>query len=209
MGFLHFITGPVSSGKTIDLLMKAHNLEKIHGKNSVKIMKPSFDTRAGFDKISSSIGISKTADFIIEYNQQIDFNQFQPSSFLFVDEIQFYKPCFIKWLRELSIKKDVNIYCYGLMKDFRNELFETAGELTVLCDELITFKTFCHFCKLSGGNQVLRTANTNMKIIKSKENEIIPTKEGHSKCVGGIEMFIPVCQECYFKSFISLKSINK
>lgn len=201
MSTLKFIYGPVSTGKTVELLVQTHQIKKIHGKDTVKLMKPDFDTREGVECIKSACGLVERADFIVGKTDCITDLDIEPSTYLLVDEIQFFTIDQIFELRKLSLEKDVVIECYGLLKDFRNDIFLSSAKLIELADECREFKTFCYLCSKKKLSKKQANANFNMKIVKNEGGKISPTLDGESCEVGGIEMFVPTCSKCYFCAF--------
>lgn len=204
MSSLIFVFGPVSSSKTIQLITQAHQIRQIHGKDCIKLMKPGFDTRYGYNKITSAVGVGIEADFIINENDSIMKLDIEPHSYLLVDEIQFFTIKQIYELRKLSIEKDIHIECFGLLKDFRNNLFQASAKLLELADKIVSVFAFCFLCSKQKLNCNQKNATYNMKII-SNGDKIIPTMDGASKECGGIEKYIPVCSNCYYAAFKSIE----
>lgn len=204
MSSLTFIFGPVSSGKTIQLITQAHQIRQIHGKNYIKLMKPGFDTRYGYNKIKSASGLEIEADFIINNNDSIAKLNIESHSYLLVDEIQFFTVGQIYELHKLSIEKDVHIECFGLLKDFRNNLFQASAKLLELADKIVPVFAFCFLCSKHKLDCNQKNATYNMKII-SNGDKIVPTIDGASKECGGIEKYIPVCSKCYYIAFKSIE----
>lgn len=200
MSRLTFVYGPVSTGKTVELLVHAHQITKIHGKGMVKLLKPSFDIRDEISTIKSASGMSAQVDYIIAPTDDIREIDIEPSTFLLVDEVQFLTEEQMVQLRKLSLEKNITVDCYGLLKDFRNDLFPTCSRLIEIADEIRQVKTFCYMCSKRRCSQGGKTASFNLKILKEGDN-LIPTLEGESKQCGGIEMYVPVCSKCYYLAF--------
>ena len=64
MAKLHFKYGTVSSSKTLELLVTAHNYE-VQGKK-VLVCKPKIDTRFGEKTIKTRIGLEREADILLD-----------------------------------------------------------------------------------------------------------------------------------------------
>ena len=166
----------------------------------VKLMKPSFDTRFGNNAIKSACGISAEADFVVENSDDITELGIQPNTYLLVDEIQFFTIDHIMQLRQLSHDKNIYVECYGLLKDFRNDMFYSSAKLVEVADELLEIKTFCYLCSKKSLSTRCKNANFNMKIFDDC-GVITPTLEGESCECGGIEKYVPTCSKCYFTAF--------
>ncbi|ORD94238.1 KITH [Enterospora canceri] len=200
MAELKFVFGPVSTGKTVELLLQAHQITKIHGKTAVKLMKPAFDTRDGEAMISSASGMQARADFVIGAGDNLQELEMEPGTYLLVDEVQFFTLEQIMQLRRISLEQNIHVECYGLLKDFRNDLFFSAAKLVELADEIVQMKTFCYLCSRKRLANKMRNAQISMKIIKNGD-VTEPTLEGESKQVGGIDLYVPVCSRCYYTAF--------
>jgi thymidine kinase len=105
-----------------------------------------------------------------------------------VDEAQFLSTSFVDQLRDMSIRLDVPVICYGLRTDFRTELFEGARRLLEVADEISEVKTTCFFCD--------SRALFNLKFANGK-----PTREGPAIDLGAEEKYLPACARCYSKHF--------
>jgi thymidine kinase len=181
MAKLHFKYGTMGSGKTLQLLVTAHNYER-QGKK-VLIIKPEIDTRFGYGIIKTRIGMERKADVLLQEDPHV-FNIPDNTSCILVDEAQFLSVAWIDFLRGISIGYDVPIICYGLKADFKSNLFEASQRLLEVADKIEEIKTVCGNCT--------RKATQNMKLVDG-----IPTTDGPSIELGAEEKYIPVCWECY------------
>ena len=89
---LYFRHGTMSSSKTMNMLMVAHNYEKQNKK--VILIKPNIDIRFGLDVIKSRTGIEKKANYVVKPEDNIielltDIEKKEISCML-VDEAQFF-----------------------------------------------------------------------------------------------------------------------
>lgn len=191
---LKFIVGPVACGKTLELILKAHQLQTIKGKNKIKILKPSIDTRCSQKIIKSAAGLSINVTDLISPIDDIELLDLSEIEAIIVDEIQFFTVKQIEQLRRISVEKSIEIHCYGLMKDFRSKMFDSSKRLLEICDHFIQATGYCSDCI----NKVPNEATMSMKIQRI-EGEIHPVLEGESICIGGIETYIPVCYECFYR----------
>lgn len=198
MSTLKFLVGPVASGKTIDLIVRANQLQSIKGTEHVLIFKPSIDTRFSPKIVKSASGLQINLTHLISPADNLYDMDLTAVSHIFVDEIQFFTVAQIEQLREISLLKNIDIYCYGLLNDFKLNMFDASRRLLELCDTFEQIKTYCLMCKESGCSSTPNEASHNLRIIKY-ENEVKPVVEGESICIGGIDTFLPVCFSCYFK----------
>ncbi|ELA41276.1 uncharacterized protein VICG_01649 [Vittaforma corneae ATCC 50505] len=57
MAILKFNAGPVASGKTVDLILRANQLQTVEGSEHVLIFKPTIDTRFSPKVVRSASGL--------------------------------------------------------------------------------------------------------------------------------------------------------
>ena len=180
MAKLYFRYGAVSSAKTLNLLAVVHNYKQ-QGKE-VLLLKPKIDTRFGNDIVMSRAGLKLKADIIFDDNTDLVIDK--EYYCILVDEVQFASERIIEQLRDISIKQDIPIICYGLRTDFRTFSFPGSKRLFELADSIEEVKTTCSFCN--------KKAIFNMKLING-----VPTLDGPSIELGAEEKYKPVCANCY------------
>ena len=185
MAKLYFRHGTVGSAKTLNLLAVAHNYER--QEKRVVVFKPAMDTRLGVWEVASRSGLSRRADLLLEEGVEWDDEMIRGSHCVLVDEAQFLPASTIEGLREITRLHDVPVICYGLRTDFRTELFAGSRRLLELADSIEEIKTTCHYC-------------TRKAIFNLKVRDGVPTKSGASCELGGEELFLPTCHECYVAS---------
>ena len=166
---LYFRYGAMSSSKTANLLMVAHNYE-IQNKK-ILIVKPQIDVRFGNNLIKSRTGLEKPADIVLSqddniFDKNIDFHEY---SAILVDEVQFLSEKQIEDLRCLT--KYLPVICYGLRTDYRLKLFPASKRLLELADSIEEVKTTCHFCNKKAIIN-LKFNNANGNIIKDGSDEV-------------------------------------
>lgn len=180
---LYFRYGTVSSSKTMNLLVVAHNYD-IQGKN-VKAIKPAIDTRFGHKLIRSRTGIQRKADMCVKPTASIKFSGTENIDCVLVDECQFLSVDHIDQLRSMTSAHPV--ICYGLRTDYRGKLFPASSRLMEVADSIEEIKTECTRCH--------RKATFNMKIVNGSV-----VKTGSSEPdLGCEEKYIPVCWACWEK----------
>ena len=191
---LYFYYGTMNSGKSLQLLVTAHNLQE----KSIPfiIFKSEIDTRDGAGVIHSRalgdrecVSISNDLN-LFELVKKV-FNQdevlFRPKAkWILVDEAQFLTPEQVDQLAAIADVLCVNVMCFGLRTDFQTHLFPGSKRLFELADELIEIKSSC-----SCDTKTLFNARID-------ENRNIVT-EGNQVEVGGNERYEAVCRKCYFE----------
>jgi thymidine kinase len=182
MAKLYFRHGTVSSAKTMNLLVVAHNYRQ-QGKK-VLVLKPALDTRFGEDSIRSRAGLEQKADILLSESSRIPLEALEGVSCVLVDEAQFLSTRVINQLREIAVFNNIPVICYGLRTDFRSQLFEGAKRLMELADAIEEVKTTCAFCN--------RKAIMNLKHSNGRA-----TIEGPSVDLGAEEKYFPACYSCY------------
>lgn len=188
MAKLYYIYGAMGCGKTIDLLKTAYNYEE-RGQN-ILIFTAVRDSRSGFGKIQTRIGLQRDAipitddmniyDFVLKYPKKIDC--------ILVDEINFLKSHHIDSLSDIVDFLNIPVMCYGLRTDFLTNTFEGSKRLLEIADSIQEMKTIC---------ECGRKATINMRI---KDGKVITS--GEQIFVGGNESYQSVCRRCY-KDYIS------
>lgn len=182
MAKLYFRYGTVGSAKTMNLLAVAHNYRAQN--KTAFLLKPKLDSRFGKDLIKSRAGLEMEADFLIEIDEVLDFDQFEGAQCLLVDEAQFLSPNVIEQLKRVSSEGNTPVICYGLRTDFRTKLFPGSKRLLELADSIEEIKTTCSFCNKKA-------------IFNLKFKDGIPTMTGPVVDLGAEEKYLPVCSGCY------------
>jgi thymidine kinase len=182
MAKLHFKYGTMNSGKTLQLVVTAHNYEAQRKK--VLILKPEIDTRFGYGIIKTRIGIERDADVLLQDAPHI-FDIPDNTACILVDEAQFLSVEWVNYLRSVSTEYDIPVICFGLKANFKSELFPATKRLFEVADKIEEIKTVCSFCT--------RKATQNLKFIDGR-----PATKGPSIELGAEEKYQPVCWECYF-----------
>jgi thymidine kinase len=188
MAKLFFKYGTVFSAKSLNLIATAHNYET-QGKN-VLLMIPAIDTRSN-GNISTRAGFEMEAELIGETTNAVEvFEEHllkkEKIDCVLVDEAQMLKTKHIDQLREIVVKYNTPVICYGLRVSYTLELFEASKRLFELSDKLEEIKTICWFCASK--------ATHNLKLVDGK-----PEYKGNPIDIGGLEKYVPVCYNCYVK----------
>jgi thymidine kinase len=101
--------------------------------------------RAGVAQISSRLGLSHVAE---EVDQDFDFWRYVVDSlthgsridFLICDEAQFYTPRQIEQLAKVVDELQIDVFCFGILTDFRTQLFPGSQRLVELADKMETLQ---------------------------------------------------------------------
>lgn len=186
---LKFYYGVMNSGKSASLLMSTFQKEK-DGYGCL-ILKP-YEER---DKnlISSRVGLEREC---ITFTPEDDLLtlvanlglEYYPINYIYVDECQFLTKEQVKQLWKLS-QINIEVMCFGLKTNFKNELFDSVETLMVYADKIKTIQpaSGCQRCK--------GIATTHLLIVDGKGVLDYPTKfEGD---VEGDIHFECVCQKCW------------
>lgn len=188
MSKLYFRYGTMGSSKTAQALMTKFNYEQKGFK--VLLLKPIIDKRdikdgkvvckSRIGLVSDCVTFSKDDNLIdlIEKNRK-----HQDEFVVIVDECQFCSTLQIEQLQVVSRKYQV--LCYGLLTNFKTELFEGSKRLVEIADSLAEIKSVCKCGK---------KANVNARFINGKL-----TLTGDEILIGGNEYYESLCFSCYEK----------
>ena len=138
MANLHFHYGVMSSSKSAALIINAHNFTKNGTKTEV--IKPSFDTRFGKQKIVSRIGLEW--DAMAMPNLQT-YTPAPETRVVLVDEVQFFSPSDIDKLVHIADTQGKIVMCYGLMTDSNEKIFPASQRLIEVGAKLHRMESNC------------------------------------------------------------------
>ncbi len=182
MAKLYFRHGTVGSAKTLNLLAVAHNYKQQEKK--VLLIKPELDVRFGKGSIKSRAGLEMTADILVSSDTKLLEMNWNGISCILVDEAQFLSAQHIEELREITLKNEIPVICYGLRTDFRSRLFSGSARLMELADSIEEVKATCHYCN--------RKAILNLRHVNGAA-----TLDGPVVQLGSDERYYPACYKCY------------
>ena len=136
-GELVFFSGPMDCGKST-LALQMNYTQSAHGRRGSLFTS---QDRSGDSAISSRIGLSSPA---VEVPPDFDFWKHvieklsggTKLDFLVCDEVQFYTPEQIDQLARLVDELGVDVFAFGIMADFRTELFPGSRRLVELADRI-------------------------------------------------------------------------
>ena len=146
MADLHFFTGTMDSGKSTLALQTNHN----HAARGRAGRIFTSHDRAGEALVSSRLGLTHDA---IEVTREFDFWSYVVDSltsgaridYLICDEAQFYTREQIDQLAKIADELQIDVFCFGILTDFRTELFPGSARLVELADttEVLQVEALC------------------------------------------------------------------
>ncbi|TDU84365.1 thymidine kinase [Kribbella voronezhensis] len=146
MADLLYFTGTMDCGKSTLALQMDHN-HKARGR--LGRIFTSHD-RAGESRLSSRLGLEAAA---IEVRPDFDFWQYVVGElthggridYVVCDEAQFYQPEQVEQLARLVDELQIDVFCFGILTDFRAMLFPGSARLVELADrmELLQVEALC------------------------------------------------------------------
>ena len=182
----------MSSGKSLNLLSTAYNLED----NNIQIMvlKPSLDTRDGEGVIRSRAGLERKCIMVdgdmnlykaIKAYRNVLASQLETLKWVIVDEAQFLTEEQVDQLSDVVDFLDINVMCFGLRTDFQSHLFPGSKRLFEIADDLEEIKSSCECGE--------KKSSINARF---DENGEIVT-DGSQVEIGGNDKYKAICRKCW------------
>lgn len=188
MSKLYFKYGAMGSSKTAQALMCKFNYEQKGYR--VLIMKSKLDVRDkrnGEIIIKSRIGLSSPCELydrdinLYEYIKSKNF--FEKDCAVIIDECQFLTRSQVDELHDVS--RFIPVLCYGLLTNYKTELFEGSKRLIEIAESIQEIKSVCKCGK---------KATTNALFVNGKL-----VTDGGDIVIGGDECYEGMCYDCYQK----------
>lgn len=137
MASLTWFTGPMNCGKST-LALQVDWTESSAGRRGHRCTR---QDRSGAAVISSRIGLAQPA---VEVDDDFDFWAFVTAEltggrrvdYLVCDEAQFYAPAQVDQLARVVDDLGIDVYCFGILTDFRTRMFPGSARLVELCDRM-------------------------------------------------------------------------
>lgn len=176
------ITGPMSCGKTEELLRRIRRL--IIARKKVKVISPELDTRTKGDYIESRNGLwldtckAKNAHHILELVEKDD-------DVVAIDELQFFDAEIVNVINKL-VSMGKKVIGTGLDLDFKAEPFGYMPELLCFADRVDKLTSICMKC---GSDLATRT----QRLIDGKPAD----KNSPLIMIGADETYEARCVDCY------------
>lgn len=143
-GKITLVTGPMFSGKTLEILRLVDQLE--YSNKEYVIFKPSIDNSEDEFIIKSRWNYSKKAN---KFSSEDDIEKYlysNPNTYaVIIDEIQFMDKSIIKYLDRLCFR-GINIIIGGLDRDYSGKPFDTTSFAASIADEVRKLHSICHVC---------------------------------------------------------------
>ncbi|HWI44354.1 MAG TPA: thymidine kinase [Nocardioides sp.] len=143
---LTFRTGTMDAGKSTLALQTNHNHA---ARGRVGRLFTSHD-RAGSAQVSSRLGLTAEAQ---EVGEDFDFWRFTVDAltqgaridYFICDEAQFYTAAQIDQLAKVVDELQIDVFCFGILTDFRTRLFPGSARLVELADrtEVLQVEALC------------------------------------------------------------------
>lgn len=136
MATLRFSFGTMGSGKSTLALQIHHNLSarELYGLLLTKL------DRDGM-QVTSRLGVAAPA---IQVHEDLDLHQLAiahwPLHYLVCDEVQFYTARQCDQLAAIVDDMEVDVYAFGLITDFRGQLFEGTKRMLEIADERVALQ---------------------------------------------------------------------
>lgn len=154
MSSLHFFYGTMSASKSANLLTKAHNFEE--NGNKVLLLTPEQANRDGQGIIKSrALGEGKKAVIVNKDLSIYELTLKEKPDFILSDESQFFEKNHILDFVKIVDELDIPVFCFGLLLDFKAEMFTGSYHLMCYADYKHELTTICAYCK-KNATMVLR-----------------------------------------------------
>ena len=176
------ITGPMSCGKTEELLRRLRRLTI--AKKKIKVISPIVDTRAKGDYIESRNGLWLDA-YKVKNSLDI-FNVVEDDDdVIAIDELQFFDHNIVMVINKL-VAQGKKVIGTGLELDFKAEPFGSMPELMCYADKIDKLTAICMKC----GSEF---ANRTQRLIDGKPAD----KNSELIMIGADETYEARCLDCY------------
>lgn len=187
MSKLIFRYGSMNASKSAQLIMDWYNANQ--NNKEVLVFKPSLDNRFGETKVASRAIQTEVEAYPISpismnamYTMALNSN----ARVILADEIQFFTKEQIEELALIVDKVGITVIAYGLMTNFKGELFEGSKRLVELADVVERIRSECTLCDKEG--------LMNARFINGEF-----AKEGQEILIGAEESYKVLCRKCYNK----------
>ena len=137
MGVLRFSYGTMSSGKSTLALQIHHNLARQSRRG---MLLSQFDREGA--RVSSRLGVSVQAVEVVPGADLVALARtfiglHGRLDYLVCDEVQFYEVSQVDQLARVADELSVDIYAFGLITDFRGQLFDGTRRMLEVADERV------------------------------------------------------------------------
>jgi thymidine kinase len=173
--YLELCIGPMFAGKTTYLLEVIQNL--IANNYSFIVIKPVLDNRSHTNMITSHNNVSYNC---IDLERIDQLNLSCINDYIVIEEGQFFPDLYDSVLKLLHMGK--KIYIAGLNGDYQMNPLGSIINLIPLADNIIYKHAICSCSK---------PASFSCRKITDNKSQIL---------IGGSDVYIPTCKQCYFEN---------
>ncbi|MCP4266588.1 MAG: thymidine kinase [Candidatus Brocadiaceae bacterium] len=179
MAKLIFNHAVMAAGKSATLIQKAYQFRR-NGQRVV-VLQPQVDTRGSEGKVESRLGISTEALCIAP--EDVIREQFDVSEvdIILIDEVNFFTEDQIEELSDIVDYDKVQCICYGILSDFKGDLFNASKRLVELADRLDEQVSMCEM-----GNGCNKKATLHVRLSSDT-----------AQIVCGDSIYKSVCRKCW------------
>ncbi|QCZ36783.1 thymidine kinase [Mycoplasma nasistruthionis] len=164
---LDVITGPMFAGKSEELIRRIKILTI--AKNKVLIVKPSFDTRFGIEKITSRNGNFIEAIPTDKSSEILGFIK-PDTDVVAIDEVHFFDDNIVKVIEQL-LKLNISVIVSGLDMDFLNRPFGVMPNILAIADSVSKLKAVCMVCHKLAGYSFRKVSSNDLNLLGDDEYE--------------------------------------
>lgn len=179
---LYFYHGAMNCGKSASIIMQVYNLRMQNFK--VMVMKPRMDNRNYGVVYSRAIQNGIEAFLIDEDTDILESVKNESPDIVFIDEVNFLSSSQIDEISNIVDELNIPVYGYGLMVDYKSELFDGSKRMIELSNSVRELSSICVRCGLKA----------KMHLRKSNGEYVF---EGNPIHVGDIDEYESVCRKCY------------
>lgn len=186
VGTIYVRTGPMSSGKTSQLITKCIELEL--QRLPCIIIRSTIDNRSLSGKVQSATGQQKEChccDNLMESRSLIDYIK-DNIQVIFIDEAQFFGPDLVEFCELMAHTYNKSVWVYGLNGDSDRKKFGHIADLMPIWTDHKSLYGYCSTCKIGR---------------KGVYTRAIVKKTGQVKTGNQGLHYITECSRCYNKEF--------
>jgi thymidine kinase len=178
---LELIIGPMFSGKTTSLISYYERFK--YTNNNIMVVNHSSDKRYHEKEMTTHSGHHIPSINVSNLMHVFNLNEYKKTDIILVNEGQFFSDLFESVSRFVDIDNK-NVYVCGLDGDFQRNPIGDILRLVPYADKITKLHAICMSCRK---NDAIFTRKLNQTSHQQIE-------------VGGIELYKPVCRNCYFKN---------
>ena len=187
MAEMVFKYSAMNGGKTINILQTAYSYETNKFKSIIT---------KGNDTILSRNGMNKKVDILLGENESLlteeNYKKYYNSKVILVDEVELLNDTQIKELWTISHMINIPVICYGLISNFKGELFGSGiSQIIAMADHIeeIGSSSVC----LCGKKAIFNARKVGD--IYTDEGPTIIIDDGNQEDIE----YVSLCSDCYLK----------